>query len=71
MHLLHCEPLVQGIICITATFLGVVPLLGWSLGENECISAATNPSPPPFIESLEFHVASHVCALMWLSTGKA
>eukprot|EP00439_Symbiodinium_sp_Y106_P036691 s1266_g4.t1 len=25
------------IICITATFLGVVPLLGWSLGENECI----------------------------------
>ncbi|CAE7207680.1 DISP1 [Symbiodinium sp. CCMP2456] len=26
-----------GIICITATFLGVVPLLGWSLGENECI----------------------------------
>ena len=25
------------IVCITATFLGVVPLLGWSLGENECI----------------------------------
>ncbi|CAJ1410020.1 unnamed protein product [Effrenium voratum] len=25
------------IVCITATFLGIVPLLGWSLGENECI----------------------------------
>eukprot|EP00931_Biecheleriopsis_adriatica_P042517 TRINITY_DN2423_c0_g1_i3.p1 TRINITY_DN2423_c0_g1~~TRINITY_DN2423_c0_g1_i3.p1 ORF type:complete len:948 (+),score=196.93 TRINITY_DN2423_c0_g1_i3:428-2845(+) len=25
------------IVSITATFLGIVPIIGWSLGENECI----------------------------------
>jgi len=25
------------IVCVSITFLGIMPLLGWSLGENECI----------------------------------